>query len=147
VTPAERIARAKRLALLVKPCVDARVRPDHLREGLSEDDLWALVIVMAEAADPVTLREVAEAPDGYGDPVPRELTLRKAHAEVRRLRVAGKAVPFHLRVLDNEYRERRRELRGAATPGGAPENQTEFDLTCLLGASNLVLTVLITGPT
>lgn len=64
LTPADRdalIARAKRLAVPVASRVAARIHPGHLIGDLSREELLALVVVLAEAADPVTLRTVAQA--------------------------------------------------------------------------------------
>lgn len=66
MTPADRavlIATAKRLAIPVASCVAASIRPDHLLSARSRDELMALVIVLAEAAHPVRLREVVQAGD------------------------------------------------------------------------------------
>jgi hypothetical protein len=72
VTPSHRtalIAKAKSLAIPVASCVAASIRPSRLLEGRSRDELMALVIVLAEAVDPVRLREVVSAEDG-GAPLP-----------------------------------------------------------------------------
>lgn len=47
-------------------------------------------------------------------PDERTVLLRRAHAEVWRLRKAGETLPFRLRVLEAEYQERLRKPR----PGG-----------------------------
>jgi len=73
MTPQQRaalIARAKSLAIPVASCVAARLRPDHLLRDASRDELAALVIVLAEAADPVVLREVVKAQDDGARPAP-----------------------------------------------------------------------------
>lgn len=57
------IAAAKSAAVPVASCVAARVPPDHLLEGRSWEELAALVIVLAEAADPVRLRAITEEPE------------------------------------------------------------------------------------
>ena len=102
MTPAQRaanITRAKALAIPVQSCVAARLRPDHLFAGVRTKDeltglLKALVIVLAEAADPVTLRAVvAEADDGRPEGADRMTMLRKAHTECADLKYAGRRYP------------------------------------------------------
>jgi hypothetical protein len=125
VTPAERtalIARAKALAIPVASCVAACVRPDHLIGDASRDELAALVIVLAEAADPVALKAVVDA---SGDSAPvTDRDLRVAHARAVALRKAGKTVPFQVRVLDGEYHRQRRQAR-AAGPGAVQAGSRE----------------------
>jgi hypothetical protein len=74
MTPARKaalITRAKAVAIPVASCVAARLRPDHLLPSLSRAELMALVIVLAEAADPAVLREVVHAEgDMAAGPVP-----------------------------------------------------------------------------
>lgn len=103
--------RAKSLAIPVASCVAARIRPDHLIGNASWEELAALVVVLAEAADPVRLRAVVDAREDGPDITDRDVMLRKAHAHAVALRKAGMAVPVRVRALDNEYRERCRELR------------------------------------
>jgi hypothetical protein len=121
MTPADRaalIARAKQLAVPVVSCVAASLRPDHLRREMSADEMWALVIVLAEAADPARLREIVKAADdGTPDPSGRAAMLARAHAECDRLRRAAQPVPLRLRVLDSEYQAARRK---ASPPKPAP---------------------------
>ena len=109
------IAWAKRKAVPVASCVQASLPPSHLIGDASRDQLAALVIVLAEAADPGKLREVTEAADdGFPDRAARRERLRKAHQEARKLRVAGEPVPASLVILDREYeRLRKRESRAA----------------------------------
>lgn len=61
------IAAAKRKAVPVASCVAASIRPDHLFADVDPEDLtpllMALVIVLAEGADPVRLREACRAGD------------------------------------------------------------------------------------
>lgn len=108
MTPAQRnalIARAKRLAIPVTSCVAASLRPDHLLAARTRAELLALVVVLAEAADPVKLKAVTEAPGDTGlPPMSREDMLRAAHAEYSRLLRAGEPVPARLRLLNSEYR-------------------------------------------
>lgn len=70
MTPATRarlIAAAKRKAVPVASCVAASVRPDHLFADVAPEDLtpllMALIVVLAEGADPVRLREACRAGD------------------------------------------------------------------------------------
>lgn len=120
MTPAGRaalIARAKSLAGPVASCVAARVRTDHLLSGLSWDELAALVVVLADAADPVWLREVTAADDGPS-PSKQEVLLLRAHARAESLRKAGMEVPTEVRLLDSEYRRNRKRAQElAAVPG------------------------------
>ena len=112
MTPAEAdalIVAAKRLAVPVASCVAARIRPDHLLAGKSWDELRALVVVLADAVDPVRLRAVVEAGEGGPAVTDRDVQLRKAHAEAVRLREAKLEVPFQVRVLDSEYRAGRKK--------------------------------------
>jgi hypothetical protein len=113
------MARARSLAIPVHSCVTARIRPDHLigREAASRDELAALVILLAEAADPARLRAVVEAVEDELPAVDEAARLRTAHAQVQALRAAHRRVPAGLRVLDAEYHQRRRRLRGADSGG------------------------------
>lgn len=118
LTHAERtdlITRAKAIAVPVASCVAASLRPDHLLAGCSRGELAALVIVLAEAADPARLHAVAEAEDDASPVIGlAEVRLRKAHAEFQRHRVAGITVPASLARLEREYqrisKRRRREM-------------------------------------
>ncbi len=119
MTPAYRaalIARAKSAAIPVSSCVAARISPAHVIGGMTRDELAALVIVLAEAADPVRLRVVAQAvDDGAPDLTDLDLRYRAAHAEAQRLRSARLPVPNGVRALDNAYREsRKRTVREAS---------------------------------
>jgi hypothetical protein len=107
------IAAAKRAATPVAAAVTARIPPDHLI-GMSRDELMALVIVLAEAADPVTLRDIIAADDDGGEPQVTAADLRYAHAEAARLRRAGERVPTSIRILDNAYHDAGRAARAAA---------------------------------
>ena len=119
MTPADYAAlvvRAKRVAVPVVNCVQARIRISHLTEGLSRDDLLALVAVLADCADQEKLRIVTSAPGDEGmPPAGRGEVLRAAHAERVRLDRAGLPVPFGVRMLDSQYRSdvRRRRIREA----------------------------------
>lgn len=108
------IARAKRLATPVTSCVAARIRPDHLIGDATWEELYALVVVLAEAADPVALRAVVSATEDSPDVTDRDVLLMKAHAHAVALRKEGLPVPLRVRVLDSEYRSRRKELREVA---------------------------------
>ena len=104
-------ARARDLAIPVASCMAAGVGTGHLLDGLSRDELSALVNLLAFAAstDPVRLRAVVSGGDGMTPAmISREVLLRRAHAEAVRLRAAKREVPRPVRVLDTEYRESRR---------------------------------------
>jgi hypothetical protein len=123
LTPARRsalIARAKRAAVPVASCVAASISPAHIVGGMSRDELLALVVVLAEAADPVRLRTVVQAADdGLPGVTDLELQYRAAHAEAVRLRTAGLPVPLAVRALDSAYRRSREQAdRG-------PDEKTE----------------------
>ena len=124
MTPADRgalIVRAKRLAVPVVSCVRAGLRHDHLTAALSRDQLQALVIILAECADPARLKAVTEAPGDTGMPqLSREDVLRRAHAEYQRLQRDGKGIPHRVRLLESEYRSgnKRRREEAAATKEG-----------------------------
>ena len=122
ITPAERndlIAQAKRLAVPVASCVAARIRADHLIGGRTREELAALVLVLAEAADPVTLRAVVNAAEDGPDITDEDVRLMKAHAHAVALRKAGMPVPNQVRVLDSEYRRRRKAAAEAGTEQAA----------------------------
>ena len=100
-------ARARDLAIPVASCMAAGVGTGHLLDGLTRDELAALVNLLALAAstDPVRLRAVVTGGDGITPAmISREVLLRKAHAEAVRLRKAKREVPERVLVLDNEYR-------------------------------------------
>ena len=114
------IARAKSLATPVVSCVAASIRPSHLLAGASRDELMALVVVLAEAADHGRLREVTEAPGDTGMPPPdRRDVLRRAHAEYQRLLRGGQPVPRRVRVLESEYRQSNKRRRESAASEAA----------------------------
>jgi hypothetical protein len=118
VTPAERaalIAAAKARATAVVSCVQARLSPAHVLGACSRDDLAALVVVLAEAADPAVLRAVAGVRDDDGRPdlTRHQAKLREAHSQVVQLRKAREFVPEQLRVLDNAYRLERKRTQEA----------------------------------
>ena len=111
-------SRARDLAIPVASCAAAGVGTGHLLDGLTRDELTALVnlLALAASADPVRLRAVVAGGDGITPAmISREVLLRRAHAEAVRLRAAGREVPRRVRVLDSEYREDRK--RAAATRG------------------------------
>lgn len=117
------IDRAKAVAVPVASCVAASLRPDHLIGGWSRDELAALVVVLAEAADPSRLRAVAEAQEDSSPVIGlAQVRLRQAHAEYRRLRRNGTeiaAIPQYLRRLEREYqrdsKRRQKYARNNAT--------------------------------
>jgi hypothetical protein len=97
------LAWAKSRALPVTSCVTARLRPDHLIGEASREELLALVVVLAEAADPVKLRAVVTATDEGPHLTDRDWQLRAAHTEATRLRRANLRVPAALQRLEREY--------------------------------------------
>jgi len=99
------IAAAKKTALPAARCVAAGVRLDHLLNGKSWHELAALVTVALEAVDEGKLRALCALPgdEGLTPESLREATLRRAHAEVWRLRGAGEEIPLKLRLLEYEY--------------------------------------------
>lgn len=130
MTPAESfrraalIAQAKSRAVPVASCVTAGLRPDHLLSERTWEELAALVIVLAAAADHTKLAAIVAEPDD-GKPLPgtREMALRKAHAEVTRLRNHSLPVPQRLLVLEREYQRLHpragRQAARASTEGEA----------------------------
>ncbi len=122
MTPRQRaqlIAAAKNIAVPVHSCVAANLRPDHLLAARTREELMAVVIVLAEAADPVRLRAVTLAPGDEGMPViDRVAALRAGHSEYVRLHRAGSEVPLRVRLAEREYRqENKRRLEAAAREG------------------------------
>ena len=113
MTPAQRayaISWAKSLATPVVSCVQARLSPAHLLGRCARVDLEALVVILAEAADPAVLRAVVTVrDDGRPDLSRRDAMLRKAHTEVVQLRKKRLPVPVRLRRLDNAYRLQRKQ--------------------------------------
>lgn len=112
MTPAEAarraalIAGAKSRAVPVASCVAASLRPDHLLSERTWDELAALVIVLAAAADHQKLADIAaDTDDGKPLPGARERALRKAHAEVTRLRNRKLLVPKRLMELERQYQQ------------------------------------------
>ena len=77
------VAAAKARATAVVSCVHARLSPSHILGKCTRDDLQALVIVLAEAADPAVLRAVVAATED--GPVVTDLMvrLRRAHRSAR----------------------------------------------------------------
>ena len=119
------IARAKSVAIPVHSCVAASLRPDHLLLPLSRTELLALVIVLAEAADPAILRALTETRDDDGRPdlSRHDVMLREAHRQARALRAAGREVPLGIARLERDYyRAWRRQHPGPAyqRPTGSP---------------------------
>jgi len=120
LTPADRaslIARAKRAAVPVANCVAGRLKSGHITGEMTREELEALIIVLAEAADHALLREVCATDDDDGQPDATPADLRRAHTEAGRLRRDGMVVPNSIRILDNAYHEalraRKRELVAA----------------------------------
>lgn len=102
------IGRAKSLAVPVASCVAARVPPDHLLQARTWDELAALVIVLAEAADPLRLRAVTASHED-GDPRLSVDVLREAHRIHSQLRQAGVEVPPRIAGLERMYQRWRKQ--------------------------------------
>lgn len=115
---ADLIARAKQLAGPVASCVAARISPQHLTADLTTEQLHALVIVLADAVDPVRLRAVVQAAEDGPDVTDQVMRLRAAHALAEQHRKAGLEIPYHLRLLESDYHRARprqdRRKRSAA---------------------------------
>ena len=109
------VAAAKAKATAVVSCVQARLSPSHVL-GDCPADLQALIIVLAEAADPAVLRAVVGVSDDDGRPdlTRHQAKLREAHSQVVQLRKARAYVPEQLRVLDNAYRLGQKKAAGEA---------------------------------
>jgi WhiB family transcriptional regulator, redox-sensing transcriptional regulator len=108
------LATAKSVAIPIAACVASSLPPAHLMGTMTRDQLAALVIVLAEAADHRRLRAIAGARDSDGRPdLTRDfLRLRRAHAEYTRLTVAGQPIPPRIRELEREYqRQAKARLR------------------------------------
>ena len=108
------ITKAKALATPVTSCIAASLRPDHLLSGCTWDEMAALVVVLAESADLTRLRAVVEATEDGPVVTGQDVMLRKAHAEVERLRRDDMAVPARLMRLEREYQRRRPRPRQVA---------------------------------
>jgi hypothetical protein len=119
VTAAERealIARAKQLAVPVANCTAAGIPPAHLIGDATWHELFALVLVLADAADHEALRQACAVSDDAGRERLEEERLRKAHAEAVRLRNAGLPVPLAVRAADSAYYAWRKAERAKAPP-------------------------------
>ena len=110
------VATAKARATAVVSCVQARLSPAHVLDKCSAADLRALVVVLAEAADPAVLRAVVGVRDDDGRPdlTRHQAKLREAHSQVVQLRKAREFVPESLRVLDSAYRMEQAKAQAAA---------------------------------
>ena len=114
------IGQAKGRAAPLHSCVRARVQPGHLiGTDTGVEELLALVIVLAEVADPRRLAELVKLPGDQGLAVGRDALLQAAHAQVWHLRKAGQPVPTRLGVLENEYQADRKQRRTAVPEGKA----------------------------
>ena len=130
MTPSDRaalITRAKQLAIPVASCVAASIHPGHLTTGCTRDELAALVVVLAEAVDPVRLRAVVAATEDSPSPPPpgRELMLRRAHADVSSLREQDLPVPPQLALLECEYQNGQRQARRERTAAREAEARAQ----------------------
>jgi hypothetical protein len=115
------IAWAKARVVPVQSCVTASLRPDHLLSEASWEQLAALVIVLAEAADPVKLRAVVSARDITVAPgTDRWSVLKMVYAERRRLERHGQPIPAAIEAGYLEYLSegRKRRLRARAEQDG-----------------------------
>jgi hypothetical protein len=125
VNPSDRtelIAAAKQTALPAARCVAAGVRLDHLLNGKTWHELAALLTVALEAVDHEKLNALVQLPgdEGLTPESLREAMLRRAHAEVWRLRGAGEEIPLKLGLLENEYQAlRRRQPKAEPQQGEA----------------------------
>jgi hypothetical protein len=126
------IARAKSLAVPVASCVAGSLPPAHLLESLSRDEMAALIVVLAEAADPTRLRVVVEASDdGRPEVGQQELMLRRAHREFSRIRREGGEPTARLARLERAYqagakrRQRERQEAEAAAIASASGQRRE----------------------
>jgi hypothetical protein len=130
VTPADRaalIARAKSLAIPVASCVAASINSGRLIAECTKAELSALVLVLAEAVDPVRLRAVVAATEDSPSPPPpgRELVLRRAHADVSSLRERGVAVPPQMALLESDYQNGQRQARRERTAAREAEARAQ----------------------
>ena len=104
------VAAAKSAAVPVASCVAARVPPDHLLQDRTWQELAALVIVLAEAADPVRLRAIAEAGEDGRQHVSEE-ALREAHRLHSSMRLAGETIPPRLAAQERAYQRWRKDVQ------------------------------------
>jgi hypothetical protein len=116
-TRASLIAAAKARATAVVSCVQARLSPHHVLDTCSRDDLVALIMILAEAADPGILRAVVTVAedDGRPDLTRHQAKLREAHSQAVQLRKARQPIPEQIRVLDNAYRLAQKQEQAAPT--------------------------------
>jgi len=106
------VAGAKQVAVEVAERTRAGEPADDLIGDATWHELYALVLVLAFAAD---LRALAAAcaPDGE-DAVAEGRRLRAARAEAARLERAGLPKPLLLRVAEGEYRAWLKAMKAAA---------------------------------
>jgi len=119
VTPAERaalIARAKEVAVPVANCTAAGIPPSHLIGDATWHELYALVLVLADAVGHEALRQACAVSDDTALERLEEERLRKAHSEAVRLRNAGLPVPLAVRAADSAYYAWRKAERRKAPP-------------------------------
>lgn len=88
------LSRARSLAVPVASCAAAGIGTGHLTDGLSRDDLLVLLGILAEAADPVAVRDLVRDPAGRRrDPEVRARMLRAAHAQAEACRKSRPTCP------------------------------------------------------
>jgi hypothetical protein len=128
MTPATRaavIAAAKRKACAVVNCVAAKnARGVRLHLGGLDPEVAALVLVLAEAADPARLAAVCAAVDDGTPAEPRRVPesdserlerLKVAHSTAARFKAAGEPLCSEIEALEREYaRNRKRAQRARA---------------------------------
>ena len=106
---------AKQKAPVVASRIAVSIPVDHIIGDATWEQLAALVVVLAESADPVRLRIITSAQDVMiGRDTDRAVTLRAAHAEVRRLRYHNQPVPSRIAALEREYQQARERPANAA---------------------------------
>ena len=118
------IVQAKGRAAPVHSCVRARVKPGHLiGTDTGVEELLALVVVLAEVADPRRLAELVKLPGDEGLAVGKAALLQAAHAQVWHLRKTGMPVPLRLGLLENEYQQASKARRRQAGTEDEPVQQ------------------------
>jgi hypothetical protein len=117
------LARARSLAIPVASCVAAGIGTGHLTDDLSRDELLALVAVLAEAADPVAVRDSAQGRHPVTEE--RAALLRAARAQGEACRKAGRERPPHVAALEREYWRNRKAAQADAREREAAREAAE----------------------